>query len=358
MTDPSIQDAMTVQGAAGLAKMAPGLVARGVGAGLEAISPNILPSIQETANSQLLKSMGTGAKEIRGLMGDKGLIEGPKAVEDAANVARKAGLDDLISTGMGRRKALADYIEQQGKNIGGLREEAGTASPGLLDTVEGAVKPKYNSPKPDAFSGEAPDVSIARNTIENIAGKAPPVGPPEELTNAGIAKGITGLNKYAAGNRVNLPKNALTDFAGKASAANDAEIVQKLGADKGLQYSDALANESGAFHLEPAMARGFQRETVSRGGLNPLTAMAQKVADLGGNRLASKSLNAVNGALTNTGTVESVINTLKNSPQTLGKYAIPLGQALQTGGNEGVAAMHYVLSSTHPDYNAMTQEQP
>jgi hypothetical protein len=398
-------------------------------------------------------------------MGDKGLVEGPQAVENAANVARKAGLDDLISTGRGRREDLANYIKQQGQNIGNLRQEAGQASPDLLDNVAASIKPKYNAVNPDVFSGEASDVPVAQNTVSNIANKLGPntkslyhgsnadfnsfdlgtgregetvdklghffaptaeeagsygknvnqfnvtlnnpfktnivdlttaaqkggpaalrtslqkagydgievSGPqgehwssvafdnsqikPPGATNADIAKGITGLNKYAAGNRVNLPKNAFTDFAEKASAANDAEIAQSLGPDKASDYLDALNNESGAFHLQPAMARGFVRETVSRGGLNPITAIAQKAADLGGNRLASKGLNAVHGALTNTGPVDTIVNTIKNNPGALGKYAPALQQAFQDGGSQGVAATHYVLSLQHPDYNAMTQDQ-
>jgi hypothetical protein len=288
-------------------------------------------------------------------MGDKGLVEGPQAVADAANVARRAGLDDLLSTAGGRRKDLANYIDKQGGNIGSLRDEAGAATPGLLDTVAADVKPKYNALKPDAFSSESPDVSIAQNTIGNIAGDNP--------TNAGIAKGITGLNRYAAGNRVNLPKNALTDFAGKASAANDAEITQKLGSVKGEQYAGeqgALANESGAFSLEPAMKRGFIREQSARGSWNPL----QKAADLGGNRLASAGLDYAHSAMTESATFPStqagvtsnIITRIQSSPESLGKYAAPLQQAMQTGGSQGVAAMHYVLSLSHPAYNAMMQD--
>src|ERR1700688_2328176 len=58
MTDVSVPDAMMVQGVGGLAKAGAGLATRGLGAGIEAVAPNALPSIQETANSQLLKSIG------------------------------------------------------------------------------------------------------------------------------------------------------------------------------------------------------------------------------------------------------------------------------------------------------------
>lgn len=349
MTDPTLNDAMTVQGIAGLSKLGAGLAARGIGAALESVplTKNIVPAIGETADSMLLKSIGTSPGQIKGLMANKSLAAGEEAVRDAAQVGRKAGLDDLLSTGKGRRDAFTDFISQEGEKIGGLRNEAGTASPDLLNNVAADVSPKYNAVKPDVFSSEASDVPLAQNTVENIAGQASP-------TNADISKGITGLNKYAAGNRVNLPKNALTDFAEKASAANDAEIAQSLGSDKAADYLDALHNESGAFHLEPAMARGFQREMTSRGGKGFIMSGLQKVADAGGYRAASKGLNAIQGALTDIGPVDNIINTLKNSPQTLGKYAPALQQAYQDGGNQGLAAMHYILGTTRPDYNQLT----
>lgn len=370
LQDVSVPDAMAVQGVAGLAKGAVGLGARALARGVGEVLPeNLVRSMGETANSQLLKSIGTSPMQIKGLMAGKSIPEGVQAVEDAANVGRKAGLDEIFSTGPGRREALTNYIEKEGKRIGDLRQEAGPASPGLLDRVSEGLKSKYNPTNPDVFSSEASDLPLARNTISNIAGESP--------TNAKISEGITGLNKYAAGNRANLPKNALTDFAGKASAENDAEIAQGLGPDKAAEYLDALKNESGAFHLKPAMARGFQRETASRGGKGVIQSGIQKLADLGGNRAASQGLNAVHGALTGDinapealagmvkpaaktigGITSNIMSRIQSNPQSLGRYAAPLMQAAQSGGSQGVAATHYMLSLQHPDYNEMMQLTP
>ncbi len=49
--------------------------------------------------------------------------------------------------------------------------------------------------------------------------------------------------------------------------------------------------------------------------------------------------------------VTKIMTALHKNPQSLGKFAKPLAQAAQTGGNDGIAATHFILSQQHPEYN-------
>jgi len=288
MTDVSIPDAMAVQGIGGLAKTGAGLAARGVGAALDAmpLTENLTQTVGDTADDMLLKGIGTSAGQVK-------QVDGIEAARDAAQVGRRAGLDDIFTTDIGRKAALQNTLSTEGKQIGDLRAAAGKPSPSMLDQVGASLKAKYNPVNPDVLSSQAPQVDLSLNRIKNVAGSDP--------THASIAEGITDLNNYATGEKVRQPVNAMTDVANKASAANNAEIAQSLGSDKAASYLDALHNETGAFHLKPMLERGFNREAVSRGGgKNILQSLIQKVADNGGYRAASKGLDAVHGALTET----------------------------------------------------------
>ncbi len=57
------------------------------------------------------------------------------------------------------------------------------------------------------------------------------------------------------------------------------------------------------------------------------------------------------------GTTDAVtthlLKTMQTNPQSLGKFAQPLMQAAQTGGKQGLAVQHFLLSSQYPDYNEM-----
>jgi hypothetical protein len=133
-------------------------------------------------------------------------------------------------------------------------------------------------------------VEKGMNMIRNTAGEIP--------THEGIAQGITKLNNFATGAKQLQPINAYTDVANKMSAANDAEIAQKLGSDKALNYLKALHNESGGFKLTQPFERGAERAAVGSGqGQSSLMALLQRIKDAGGYRAASKGLNALHGSL-------------------------------------------------------------
>lgn len=289
LQDVSIPDAMMVQGLGGLAKAGAGLATRGIGAGLEALplTRNLSTTVGDTADDMLLRSMGTSAGQVR-------QMGGIEAARDAAQVARKSGLDNVFTTDIGRQNALKDTIASEGQKIGSLRSQAGQASPGMLDKVREELMAKYAPTTNGATltSNEAPDIEKALNTVRQTAGSNP--------SNAGIAQGVTNVNKYATGAKMLQPVNGMTDVANTLSKANNAEIAQSLGSDKAKEYLDALHNETGAFHVQPMLQRGFSREATQRlGGPSGLIkTAAQKVMDMGGYRGASQGLNALHEGLT------------------------------------------------------------
>jgi hypothetical protein len=275
----------TMPGAvAGVAKLG----MRGAGAAMEAVpfTKNIPQTISDTANDALLKSLGSSAGQVK-------QMGGIDAAREAAQAGRKAGLDNLFTTDIGRQNALKGTIASEGQKIGNLRTQAGPASSNIYNQVKQALEAKYNPTTPDVLSSQYPQVEKSLNMVKNTANEAIP-------TNAGIAKGITGLNQYATGEKLRQPVNAMTDVANKLSAANNAEIAQTLGSNKAAKYLDALHTDNGLYHLQPMQARGFTREAVSRtGGPTGLVRAAlQKIADLGGYRAMSKGLNMAGEGLT------------------------------------------------------------
>lgn len=308
VTDPTINDVSTVAGIPMAAKAIGGLGLRAAGATADALpaTANLVPTVGDLSNDMLLKSMGARVGQIK-------QVGGIEAAREAADVARRAGLSDVFSTERGRRAALQNLTNQEGQQIGALRQAAGNPSQGLLDQVGEHVSGKYSQALPDVRAGEGKDVIPSVNMIKNEAGPNP--------THADIAKGITALNKYATGAKQLQPVNAMTDVAHDAAAANDAEIAQALGSDKAQQYLGALKNERGAFQLSPFLEKGAEREAVARGGgRSALMSAVQKVADTGGYRAASKGLDALHGGLTNTPNVvpaatTSLYSYLSNHPE-------------------------------------------
>ena len=195
MTDPSIQDAMAVQGAAGLGKLGVGLAGKAAGTVLNDVIPaaskiptlgavipnteNLVPTVGRIADNQTLKSLGGTMGQIKAMGEGRG---GREALDKAAKYARDKGLADVFSTDIGRDKQLADLLKSTGKTVGDFRAEAGAAQPGILDTVEADVMKKYG---PKALkSGEAPAVKKTMDFVRNEAGQAPelPVMDPKTMT--------------------------------------------------------------------------------------------------------------------------------------------------------------------------------
>jgi hypothetical protein len=295
LQDVTIPDAMMVQGVGGLAKAGAGLAARGVGAGLEALplTKNIVPTTEDMSNDLLLRSLGTRSGQVKNLANSAVPGSGLQAARDAANLGRQAGVGDIFSTQRGRLESLGNLIEQHGKEIGQLRQEAGAANPNIYEQVAQDVSQKYNPANADLLSPQAAKINKAVNLVKNTAAE-------EQPTHAGIAKGLTELNDYIRGESLRRPTGAMADVAQKLGAKNNAQIAQSLGSDKAKAYVDALQNESGAFHLKPLMERGAERQSVGvQGTGGPLSLLHRGINNVI-YRTGSKGLDALHSTLANT----------------------------------------------------------
>jgi len=91
--------------------------------------------------------------------------------------------------------------------------------------------------------------------------------------------------------------------------------------------------------LTPLVTNPQSMSAVERGLGEALPSMA-RIATVGGTDAVTAHL----------------LHTLNSNPQSLGKFAKPLMQAGQTGGSQGIAATHFILMQTQPEYNKMMME--
>lgn len=308
LIDVSVPDAMALQGAKDIAGLGVKGIAKGVGKLSEMIpaTENLIPTIRRVANNQTLKSFGGTMGQLGQMAKGRG---GRKVLDDAAELARDEGLADVFSTGIGREKKLDALKDATGKAIGEFRMEAGAAEPGIIDEI-------VQSPKIDKFLGEGSasrhigGVDKALADIKEIGGANP--------THKSLADAATFINKEAAGNKLYQPVTAETDVANLLSRKNDANMVQKMGSEKGKKYVEDLAKRTKLDPLEHLAERGELREAGGRSGL--IHGIIQDVADSFGYRLSAKAAAAIHDALVGKG--------LMNVPQTATSGALKMAPAM------------------------------
>lgn len=311
------------------------------------------PELERIASNQTLKSLGGSMGQIRQMTASSG---GRAALDEAAKYARENGLTDLFSTSMGREQLLKQLEEKAGSKIGAFREEAGTAlNP---EDIESKITSDPRMQKymgQGSFSGEQGSMQKALADIQEQAGENP--------SHADLSKASTFINQGAAGQKVYQPVNAATDVANRLSEINNEGIASSLGPEKNTQYQGALDEYSNLKPLQHLQERGELREMASRGGWNPLQGAANtfgyRASANAASNLAETAASlgkAAPIAPTMGGVTTHLMSVLGTNPQSLGKYASPLLKAAQTGGNQGLAATHFLLSSQYPDYNEMMMQ--
>ncbi len=332
LPDATVSDFQTATGIGGLAK---GLAGKALTTG---IAENVPATIQRLADDELLKSTGYAAGQIRQL----GAKEGPEIARKAAEYGRNSGVGDIFSSQIGRENLLKDLTAKTGKQIGDLREAAGSAPISTEAEVKAYLQSKYG--QGGLMGGKE---SGAEQSLEDIArigrkgpvaqdefgNSIPAVGPREAPTLANYSKASTFLNNTAT-NPASLkyPANVVTDAAKKLSNVNDANIVQSLGPDQGANYVKALEDARNQHILSPFLVRGEAREMAKRGGVGGLLEdLAKKAMDMGGHRAASKGLNAAAQGLTNAGANAAIApNLAKSAPG----WADPLAEYLKEKYNQ------------------------
>lgn len=305
---------------------------------IEGVGGFAVPQLNRMGRNQTLKGMGGSMSQIR-QMATKGDMDA------AAKFANEKGLNDVFSTSLGRENALGELESQTGSKLGALREEAGTA----LNLSPEELKAKVLAdPRMAKYlgeglqSGEARDIPRALADVTRIGGEAP--------SHAGLANAATELNQSAAGSKLYQPTNATTDVANIISRENNAGIASSLGPEKAEVYKQALGDYSKIEPLKHLQERGELREIS--GHNTGLIGTAKSLLPTG-----AITRGVAKGAYTIGGVTSKLMGLLSTNPAQLGKYAAPLLNAAQTGGKQGLAATHYILSTSHPEYNALLNEQ-
>lgn len=291
--------------------------------------------------NQMGKLHGTSAQQFKQL-GREGFGPSMRASYDLGDA--NLGLGSI-----GREQAINERVAQLGSDLGDLRGQATEAgakmSPQeMAEAIQKELQPNY-SPGGKHFGEQ----NSFTSNLENI--KAMPEGGASNF-----AKRASEINSNAAGNKLVLPAKsaAETDIAGQMSHINDANIAKNLPDDVANHY-EALKEQFGyAKNLKPMELRGEAKEALSP---SPNTAfgMVKNIAHaaIGGPKLGAQAGFGAEAALNGT---SRIINLIKSNPQSLGKFAPALLQAYQEGGNQGVAATHFILANQYPEYNELTQQ--
>lgn len=301
--------------------------------------------------NQMGKLHGTSAAQFRQL-GREGFSPTMRASYDMGDA--NLGLGKI-----GREQAVNERVAQLGSDLGDVREQAGTTGPQLTpqemaDQIHGNLKGDY-APGGKNFEDQG---SFEKN-IQNI----------QQMPQGGVEAFAQRASeiKRNANKGLLLPANAETDVANQMSHINDETIKSNLPPDIGDHY-DSLKEQFGyAKNLQPMELRGEGKEAVSRGSNTAFGTIKDLAHSMvGGPKMgaqvgfgAESALESVAkaapyssvGALT-----RHIMSKIQSDPQSLGQFAQPLMKAAQDGGSQGLAAMHYILSTTQPAYNEMMQQ--
>lgn len=366
MTDATPNDLLMVQGAGGLAKGAAKLAGNAIADTVGPAAETMGKYAGRFGENQAIKSLGArmgqvgslGIPESRAVgreMVERGIIKpfkGPIGLEDTVKGLSKQAGEDI-----GNARTMAD------ERAFAAGEHAPSA-PDLTDMAKQKFGPSYES---GHLSGRGGTFNKALESIANpvITDTGEMTGPSAGTFSGNAAK-ATELNAAGTPDKAlsQAENSPYSDIANMVSKENNAGMQKTMSPDEWAAHQQSLKDYSLFKPVQKFMEAGEKRELAGRGGASITKTLYDKTMDSFGNRAsavaglgAEKGLNAISaGAKALGSSGGGLLDTLQNSPQTLGKYALPLSQAYKEGGNQGLAAMHYILGTTHPDYNELTTQ--
>lgn len=300
--------------------------------------------------NQMGKLHGTSQAQFRQL--------GRENFGPAMRSSYELGDADLTTGSIGRETAINERVNQLGSDIGDVRDAAGSAtktltSQELADTLRKQLMSGDYAPS-GKYAAQATQIETLLKQIEAMPDTAP----------SAVAKKVTELNDLGTGNKLVQAKHAPeTHLANQMARFNDERIGTAL--PEQAEHYEALKDEFGnAASLKPMEARGEGKEALGQGSQHWYGDIKNVLhSTVGGPKMGAKvgfglesGLNKIaknGGAYAVGGVTAHLVNTLTNDPQSLGKYATPLLKAAQEGGNQALAATHYLLSTQYPEYNEM-----
>jgi len=306
--------------------------------------------------NQAIKAMGARMGQI----GDLGIPESRAA--GRAMVER--GIIQPFRGPIGLEDTVKGLSNQAGEDVGNARSmadmraaAAGQQAPSLEDLTNAAKQKLAPSYESGHLSGRAGTFNKALESLANpVIQDTGEMNGPTVGTFSGNAAKATELNAAGTPDKAlsQAENSPYSDIANMVSKANNEGMAATMSPEENAAYQKSLDDYSLFKPVQKFMQAGEKREMGGRGGATLGKTLYDKTMDSFGNRasavLGFKAESALNGA-------SRITNLVTSNPSIFGKFAVPLTQAYKDGGEQGLAAMHYVLSTTQPEYNRMTQEQ-
>lgn len=363
MTDTTPNDLLMAEGAGslatGAAKMAGNAVANTVGPAAETAAKYA----GRFGENQAVKSLGARMGQVGSLGIPESRAIGREMVE--------RGIIKPLRGPIGLEDTVKGLSNQAGENIGNARTmaderafAAGESAPSAEDLTNMAKQkfgPSYES---GHLSGRAGTFNKALESLANpVVTDTGEMTGPSAGTFSGNAAKATELNAAGTPDKAlsQAENSPYSDIANMVSKENNSGMQNTMSPDEWAQHQKDLEDYSLFKPVQKFMEAGEKRELAGRGGSSITKTLYDKTMDSFGNRAsavaglqAEKGLNTLSEGAKSLSSTGGLLDTLQNSPQTLGKYAMPLTQAYKDGGNQGLAAMHYILGTTQPEYNQLT----
>jgi len=294
---------------------------------------------------QMGKLHGSSPAQFRQLGGEN--------FENAMRTSYEMGDANLTTGPIARRQAIQERVAQIGNDIGDLRQQAAEAGPSMsAQQMADAIKAKLG---PDYAPGgvKFDQAGQLESELENVGKMQNP-----DITD--FAQRATDMNKEAVKNKLTQPPGIKTDVANAMASINDEEIAKRLPPELNEDYKTLKENFADTKPLLPMELRGEGKELLGKGS-NTMFGMVKDALHqvVGGPKMGAQVGYGLEKALPNAPaagkavTSAVLMNAVTSNPSSLGKFAKPLLQAAQSGGEQAVAAMHFVLSHQYPEYNDM-----
>jgi hypothetical protein len=348
-----------------------GLVGAGLGAGIGAIMPNgkgLQEDVEGYANKKAVQTLGL-RPGVLGIPGDE--------LDDLGKFASEAGLTQgSLEQRVNQAQAM---LKQTGEQIGGFG--AGTAP---LQDAEPFINQLHNKIQEsgDIFgTGANPEAPLYQAGVDQLSHPG--------LTFDRLQQLKTSIGQRAFDASGEVKNDAAANLYGVYKDA-----MKSIINDSPQEYQAAMTTYGKLKDIESGLMGQFQREQATgiqtkgfgmagklggmvTGGNVPATVAGAvglgiqhpfmglglastiftnpQAMESAARGVAGAIPTAIEGSML--GTTDAVtthlLKTMSSNPQSLGKYAKPLMQAAQTGGKQGLAVQHFLLSSQYPDYNEM-----
>lgn len=342
-----------------------GVVAHGVGKGLQAAGENLLPALKKLATEGGESALGIGTGAIKKMPGGMGGVE---TAEDVANFALKntPALEgkSIVTPGSNTRamwEKASTVRDAAGSDIGGVldaMDKNGKVPQPILEEIYGAISKEKN--RLSEMAGDLGDTAIAQYRKAEDAFLKHATNPEGmSFEKLGEFKKVIGDIAYKHGSpleskaalqdvytAVNSGLEKAVDTVSNSVGNTELPVAYKAAKkayDMSLRAIDALEGKA----AKEAGGKWVGFGDVMAGGLgSTIGGVPGMIAAVGAKRAIEARGAQTIGKVSHT-LAEKLETALTKNPQILGKYLPMLQQAHSRG---QLAATNYVLQQRDPEY--------